>query len=71
MDAALKRFFSHTAYFSLEDEEVEYKRQIDELKENTSKKDCEIDQLKSDLAKMKNIAGNPMVRIRKANWMAI
>ena len=65
--------FSHNAYFSLEVEEEEFMRQIDELKENSTKKDCKIDQLNSNLAKIKNIAHEPMVRIiiRKASWMAI
>ena len=64
--------FSHSnAYFSLEDEQEEFMRQIDELKENSTKKDCEIDQLKSTLAEMEKVARDPMVRVRKASWMAI
>ena len=63
--------FSHNAYFSLEDEEEEFMRQIAQLKENGTKKDCEIDQLKRSLAEREIIAHNPLVRIRKASWMAI
>lgn len=63
--------FSHNACFSLEAEEEEFMTQIDELIENSTKKDCQIDQLNSNLAKMKNIARDPMVRIGKASWMAI
>ena len=63
--------FSHNACFSLEVEEEEFMTQIDELKENSTKKDCQIHKLNSNLAKMKNIALDPMVRIRKASWMAI
>ncbi|XP_067024413.1 uncharacterized protein [Acropora muricata] len=44
----------------MQDEEEEFMRQIAQLKENGTKKDCEIDQLKRSLAEREIIARDPM-----------
>jgi len=41
--------------FLISDEEEDFVRQIDELKQNAAKKDAELSQLRADLAEMKKV----------------